>query len=83
MDSGDWERLRGSLGADAEPQTQRGVPARCAGPPLDRQSCRLITMVNELLDLARIEARQGMDWCIESLDVGTLMHGWACAWSSS
>ncbi|PXW94154.1 PAS domain S-box-containing protein [Sphaerotilus hippei] len=36
---------------------------------INRQSVWLTNMINELLDLARIEARKGKDFCLEVLDV--------------
>ena len=38
-----------------------------------KQSGLMVSIINELLDLARIEARQGKDFKIESLNVGKLM----------
>jgi signal transduction histidine kinase len=40
---------------------------------IHRQSELLISIVNELLDLARIEARRGKDFVIEPVELGTLL----------
>jgi PAS domain S-box-containing protein len=39
-----------------------------------RQSELMISIINELLDLARIEARRGKDFTIERVDVGELLR---------
>lgn len=39
-----------------------------------RQSKLMIAIINELLDLARIEARRGKDFVIESVDLAELIH---------
>jgi signal transduction histidine kinase/CHASE1-domain containing sensor protein len=39
------------------------------------QSELMISIINELLDLARIEARRGKDFTIEHVEVGELLHG--------
>ena len=39
------------------------------------QSELMISIINELLDLARIEARRGKDFIIERVDLGELLHG--------
>jgi PAS domain S-box-containing protein len=39
-----------------------------------RQSELMISIINELLDLARIEARRGKDFIIERVDVGELLR---------
>lgn len=39
-----------------------------------RQTEQVITIVNELLDLARIESRRGKDFVIESLDLAALVQ---------
>ena len=39
------------------------------------QSTLMISIINELLDIARIEARRGKDFSIERVDVGDLLHG--------
>ncbi|WP_374564141.1 ATP-binding protein [Ideonella sp.] len=39
-----------------------------------RQTGLMISIVNELLDLARIEARRGKDFVIETLDLGDLVR---------
>ena len=39
------------------------------------QSHLMISIINELLDLARIEARRGKDFSIERVNVGDLLHG--------
>jgi PAS domain S-box-containing protein len=39
-----------------------------------RQSELMISIINELLDLARIEARRGKDFTITSIDVRDLLH---------
>jgi PAS domain S-box-containing protein len=39
-----------------------------------RQSELMISIINELLDLARIEARRGKDFTIEPVDVGELLR---------
>ena len=39
-----------------------------------RQSELMICIINELLDLARIEARRGQDFTIERIDIRTLLH---------
>jgi signal transduction histidine kinase len=39
------------------------------------QSQLMISIINELLDLARIEARRGKDFIIERVEVGELLHG--------
>ena len=39
-----------------------------------RQSELMISIINELLDLARIEARRGKDFTIERIDVRDLLH---------
>jgi len=49
------------------PQRQQEVIAT-----IYRQTGLMIAIVNELLDLARIEARRGKDFVIETLDLGTL-----------
>ena len=41
---------------------------------INRQSVWLTNMINELLDLARIEARKGKDFQLASTDVGELMR---------
>jgi signal transduction histidine kinase len=40
-----------------------------------KQSELMISIINELLDLARIEARRGKDFIIERVEVGDLLHG--------
>jgi PAS domain S-box-containing protein len=39
------------------------------------QAGLMVTIINELLDLARIEARQGKDFNLERLNVGDLLNG--------
>jgi signal transduction histidine kinase len=39
-----------------------------------RQSELMISIINELLDLARIEARRGKDFTLERVDVRNLLH---------
>ena len=39
-----------------------------------RQTELMITIINELLDLARIEARRGKDFKLDSLDLATVAH---------
>lgn len=39
-----------------------------------RQTQRMIAILNELLDLARIEARRGSDFRLETLDLAQLVH---------
>jgi len=39
---------------------------------VNRQTQRMIAIINELLDLARIEARRGTDFVLETLDLATL-----------
>lgn len=39
-----------------------------------RQSQRMIAILNELLDLARIESRRGSDFALETLDLATLVR---------
>jgi PAS domain S-box-containing protein len=41
---------------------------------IHRQTGRMIAIINELLDLARIEARQGQDFSLETLDLGALVR---------
>ncbi len=50
------------------PQRQKEVLAT-----VHRQTGLMIAIVNELLDLARIEARRGKDFVIEALDLATLV----------
>ncbi|MGY0196977.1 sensor histidine kinase [Leptothrix sp. BB-4] len=40
---------------------------------IHRQSSRMIAIINELLDLARIEARRGQDFVLETLDLNQLL----------
>lgn len=40
---------------------------------IHRQSERMVAIVNELLDLARIEARRGLDLEMQTLDLGALL----------
>jgi signal transduction histidine kinase len=40
---------------------------------IHRQSARMIAIINELLDLARIEARRGQDFVLETLDLNALL----------
>lgn len=40
---------------------------------IHQQSTLMITIINELLDLARIEARRGQDFVLESLDLCTVV----------
>jgi signal transduction histidine kinase len=40
---------------------------------IHRQSARMIAIINELLDLARIEARRGQDFVLETLDLNQLL----------
>ncbi|RZS54774.1 sensor histidine kinase [Sphaerotilus mobilis] len=40
---------------------------------IHRQSARMIAIINELLDLARIEARRGQDFVLETLDLNLLL----------
>ena len=41
---------------------------------IHRQSELMVSIVNELLDLARIEARRGLDLELQTLDMGTLVR---------
>ena len=41
---------------------------------IHRQSELMVSIVNELLDLARIEARRGLDLELQTLDLGTLVR---------
>jgi len=41
---------------------------------VNRQTQRMIAIINELLDLARIEARRGTDFVLETLDLGALLR---------
>jgi signal transduction histidine kinase len=50
------------------PERQRELIAT-----IHRQSQRLVAIVNELLDLARIEARRGQDFEIETVDLAELV----------
>lgn len=47
---------------------------------IHRQASLLISMVNELLDVARIEARQGKDFDCRSCTLGALVHEAAQPW---
>ncbi len=40
---------------------------------IHRQSIQMSSIINELLDLARIEARRGLDFVIEPLDLSILI----------
>ncbi len=44
---------------------------------VSRQSQLMISIINELLDLARIEARQGKDFHLETLDLSALVEQFA------
>lgn len=54
--------------ADLKPEKQRDLLHR-----IFRQSEVMVTIINELLDLARIEARRGKDLKLESLDLAALV----------
>ena len=41
-----------------------------------RQSQRMITIINELLDLARIESRRGLDFVLDEVDLVELLPQW-------
>jgi PAS domain S-box-containing protein len=41
---------------------------------IHRQSIQMTSIINELLDLARIEARRGLDFVIEPLDLNVLIY---------
>ena len=61
----------------AELMLKRPVPPerqRDVMETIHRQASLLINMVNELLDLARIEARQGKDFRIVEHELGTLLQ---------
>jgi PAS domain S-box-containing protein len=57
------------LNRQMKPERQREMIAT-----IHRQSQLLVAIVNELLDLARIEARRGQDFEIETLDLAGLLN---------
>lgn len=66
----------------AEPMLKRPVPPerqRDVMETIHRQSSSLINMVNELLNLAHIEARQGKDFRIVEYELGPLLQETAAA----
>ncbi len=58
------------LHRELKPEQQRQIVAT-----IHRQSELMISIINELLDLARIEARRGTDFVLEDVDLCTLTQG--------
>ena len=57
------------LGMEFDEETRRDLLET-----IHRQSSWLVNIINELLDLVRIEARQGVDFEIENIDLKTLVR---------
>jgi two-component system, OmpR family, sensor histidine kinase VicK len=57
------------LKRDIPPEQQKDLMAR-----IHRQCQSMIAILNELLDLARIESRRGRDFKLERIDLSTVVH---------